>query len=137
MTYFISAFFIKETSEAMNNSSNRYTSAQIRLVLIFCTYGLATIINFSAYSVILRQEHPFSQALDEYLECKGLGSASPQTCSRQKFEDFDPSPVTFPLTIISYVLLPVSTLIYVANIEKVFALFKTKFKFSTKSSGSS
>ena len=64
-----------------------------------------------------------------------FGSAE---CDRNYFEDIDPTPVTFPLTSIAYILLPLSTLLYVANFEKLklFDMCKTKLKLSTKSSGS-
>ena len=79
--------------------------------------------------MVLRQEGPFSQALEEYLDCESLGTNS--TCSRDKFENFDPTPITNPLALISYVLLPVSTLIYVANVEKIFKMCKTKLTRSS------
>ena len=112
-----------------NATSNRYTSAQIRLVLIFCAQGISTIIGYSLYSVVLRREPAFQQALDDYLECEE--SANIQ-CDRSSFEALDPTPITFTLATVSYVLLPLSTLIYVANIEKLklFNTCKTKL-FST------
>ena len=122
------------TSEHTTSSSKNYTTAQIKLVLIFCTQGLATIINYSSYSVVLRMEDVFSRAFQEYLDCEGPGNGQ---CDRNLFEAFDPTPTTFPLTTIAYVLLPISTLIYVANIEKQFTRCKTKFKSSTKSTRSS
>ena len=85
-----------------------YVAAQGRLVLIFCVYGVATLINFSTYSVALWYEMPFSQ---EYLECESLGNSTTQMCSRERFENLDPTRVTFPLTIVGYIMLPVSTLI--------------------------
>ena len=106
-------------------------------MLIFCTQGFATIINYSAYSVVLRMEDAFSQASEEYLNCEGRGNVNEQ-CDRSSFEELDPTPTTFPLTTITYVLLPLSTLIYVANVEKLFTMCKTRFKiFTTKSTGSS
>ena len=125
----------KKPNQQESSSTNRYTSAQIKLVLIFCTQGLATIINFSAYSVVLKRESAYSQALNEYLECKSLNGQ----CDRSSFEALDPTSATFPLTTITYVLLPLSTLIYVANVEKLFSRCKNKFKFkfSTRSTGSS
>jgi hypothetical protein len=113
-----------------NSSSSHYTSAQIRLVLIFCTHGLATLIIYSAYSVVLRHEQPYSQALEEYFDCESFGN---QMCSRDTFEKLDPTSVTFPLVISSYVFLPVSTLIYVANVDKLSNVMKkAKFQFLTK-----
>ena len=82
-----------------------YVAAQRRLVLIFCMYGVATLINFSTYSVALRYEMPFSQALEEYLECESLGNSTTQMCSRERFENLDPTRVTFPLTIVGYIML--------------------------------
>ena len=114
---------------------HRYTSAEIRLVFIFCSYSLTTIIGYSAYSVVLKRERAFAQALDNYFDCQMFGSAE---CDRNYFEDIDPTPVTIPLTNIVYIVVPVSTLLYVANFEKLklFDMCKTKLKFSTKSSGS-
>lgn len=112
-------------------------AAQRRLVLIFLVYGGATLLNFSAYGVLLGYEAAFSQALDEYLQCESFGNSAPHMCSREKFENLDPTSVTFPLTIVGYTLLPVSTLIYVAHVEKLFNMCKTKFReVTTKESNS-
>ena len=99
-------------------------------MLIFCTYGLGTLINFSAYSVVLRHEGPFAQALENYLDCESSGTPASHICTRQQFEDLDPTPITNPLAFIAYVLLPVSTLIYVANVEKPLQMCKSKFKIT-------
>ena len=108
-----------------------YTSAEIRLVFIFCSNSLTTIICYAAYSVVLKREGVFTQALNNYFDCQMFGSAE---CDRNYF---DPTPVTFPLTTIAYIFFPLSTLLYVANFEKLklFDMCKTKM-FSTKSSGS-
>ena len=113
---------------------HRYTSAEIRL-FIFCSYSLSIIINYSGYSVALKREEAFAQALNNYFDCQMFGSAE---CDRNYFEDIDPTPVTFPLLTITYIAVPLSTLLYVANFEKLKLLdmCKTKLKFSTKSSGS-
>ena len=123
----------KNKIEQTNSSSSRYTSAQIRLVLIFCTHGLATLIIYSAYSVVLRHEQPYSQALEEYFDCESFGNHTHQMCSRETFEKLDPTSVTFPLVISSYAFLPVSTLVYVANVDKLSNVIrKAKFQFLTK-----
>ena len=120
--------------ESENATSNRYTSAQIKLILIFCAQGIAAVISYSVYSVALKREPAFQQALDDYLECEK--SANIQ-CDRSSFEALDPTPITFTLATISSALLPLSILIYVANIEKL-KLFNTckRKLFSTKSTGS-
>ena len=129
-----SLLFTHKKSE--NATSNRYTSAQIKLVLIFCAHAIAILINQSVYSVVLRREPSFQQALDDYLECEESGNVDVQ-CDRSSFEELDPTPITFTLATIAYTLFPLSTLIYVANIEKLklFNTCKTKL-FSTKSTGS-
>ena len=123
-------FQVKTESEEKNSSSNHFTSVQIKLVLIFCAYGLATLIIYTVYSVVVRHEGPFTEALEEYLACESTGK---RICSREKFEELDPTAVALPLVVISYALLPVSTLIYVANVEKLLKRYKTKFKFLTRS----
>ena len=87
------------TSEHTTSSSKNYTTVQIKLVLIFCTQGLATIINYSSYSVVLRMEDAFSRSFQEYLGCEGPGNTNGQ-CDRSLFEAFDPTPTTFPLTML-------------------------------------
>ena len=115
----------------MNTSTNthRYTSAQVKLVLTFCAYGFANVVNYSAYSVILKKEDAYSQALEQYFDCESTGVEFGKSCDRSAFEALDASPITFPLTTISYMLLPIATLIYVANIEKFAKKYcKTKFR---------
>ena len=53
-------------------------------------------------------------------------------CSREIFEDFDPSPVAVPVVKISYALLPISTLVYMANVEKLLNRIKNKFTILPK-----
>jgi hypothetical protein len=125
---------LKSTGENVaEHTPSGYVAAQRRLVLIFCVYGVATLINFSAYSVVIRYEMPFSQALEEYFECESLGNSTTRLCLREKFENLDPTRVTFPLTIVGYIMQPVSTLIYVAHIEKLFNLCRTKLSPSGSS----
>ena len=99
----------------------------MKLILIFCAYGVASIINYSAYSVVLRKEAAYSQALEEYLSCEGMG-ASNTTCDRSIFEVHDPTPVTFPITTIAYSLMPLATLVYVANTKKLLKYCQSKFE---------
>ena len=122
----------RQNSEQENTSSLQSTSAQIKLVLIFFTYGLATLIIYTTYSVVLKYDGPFTQALEEYIECEGSGNHS-SLCSREIFEKFDPTPVTLPVVVISYALLPISTLIYMTNVEKLLNKIKNKFIFLARS----
>ena len=83
--------------------------------------------------MVLRHEHSYAEALEEYFECEASGNNTLQTCSREMLEELDPTSITFPLVISSYVLLPLSTLVYVADIDKISNVMrKAKFKFLTK-----
>ena len=114
-----------------STSTHRYTSAQVKLVMTFCAYGIANIGNYSAYSVVLKREGAYSQALEEYFDCESTGVEFGKSCDRSAFQALDASPITFPLTTISYVLLPLATLIYVANVEMfTIKYFKAKFRLS-------
>ena len=84
------------------------------------------------YSIVLKYDGPFTQALEEYIECESFGNhAIP--CSREIFEEFDPSPVAVPVVTISYALLPISTLVYMADVEKLLNRIKNKFRILPKS----
>lgn len=87
---------------------------------MFCTYGISNIISYSSYSVVLRRQDPYAQALEAYFDCESTGVVIGKTCDRSIFEEIDPTETTFPLSIASYMLLPIGTLIYVSNIEKIF-----------------
>ena len=91
-------FQVKTENEEKNNSSNHFTSVQIKLVLIFCAYGLATLIIYTVYSVVVRHKGPFTEALEEYLECESTGK---RVRSREIFEELDPTAVALPLVMIS------------------------------------
>ena len=101
-----------------NNSTHRYTSAQVKLVLTFCANGVSNVINYSLYSVVLKKEDTYSQALEHYFNCESTGVEFGKSCDRSAFEALDASPITFPLSTIVYILSPLATLIYVANIDK-------------------
>ena len=118
---------MQKTKTEVQNHRRVYTHAQIKLVLIFCAYGLNGLINYSAYSRVLRKEGAYSQALEQYLSCEEMGSSN-NTCDRSIFEEHDPTPVTFPLTTISHVLVPLAILIYVANTKRLLKYFQTKIK---------
>ena len=111
----------------MQNHRCVYKHAQIKLVLIFCVFGLTGLLNYSSYSRVLRKEGVYSQALEQYLSCEEVGAAN-NTCDRSIFEEHDPTPITFPLTTISHVLVPLAILIYVANTKKLLKYCQTKFK---------
>jgi hypothetical protein len=105
-------------NEESNSPTHRYTSAQVKLILTFCAYGVANVILYSAYSVVLKREDAYSQALEQYFDCESTGVMVGKSCDRSTFEALDATPITFPLTTISYMFLPLATLIYVANVEK-------------------
>ena len=132
ISYFTFQLKERQNSGQENTSSLQSTSAQIKLVLIFCTYGLATMIIYTTYSVVLKYDGPFTQALEEYIECESSGNYT-IPCSREIFEEFDPTPVTLPIVDISYSLLPISTLVYMANVEKLLNKIRNKFLFLTRS----
>ena len=102
-----------------NTPTHRYTSAQVKLVLTFCAYGVANVILYSSYSVILKREDPFSQALEEYFDCESTGVEFGKSCDRSVFEALDPTPIVLSLSTIAYMLLPLATLMYVLNVEKL------------------
>ena len=91
----------------------------MKLVLTFCAYGVANVILYSSYSVVLKREDAYSQALEEYFDCESTGVELGKSCDRRPFEALDATPITFPLTTIAYMLLPLATLIYVSNVEKL------------------
>ena len=104
--------------EESDGPSHSYTTAHMKLILTFCVYGISNIVNFSFYSVVLKREIAYSQELQQYFDCESMGVRFGKTCDRDAFERLDPTEFTFPLTTISYMLMPIATLIYVANVEK-------------------
>ena len=111
---------VKPGDGKSNNSiaTHRYTSAQVKLVLTFCAYGVSNVINYSLYSVVLKKEDAYSQALEHYFNCESMGVEFGKSCDRSVFEALDATPITFPLSTIVYIFSPLATLIYVANIDK-------------------
>ena len=107
------------TSDANEGQSNIYTAAQIKLAMVFCTNGFATVLIYTAYSVVVRRQDAFSEQLDHYFDCESTGISPGKTCDRHIFESLDPTEYTFPIVIISYLLLPIGTLIYVMNFERL------------------
>ena len=105
-------------------------AAHMKLLLTFCVYGISNIVNYSAYSVVLRREDAFSQELEQYFDCESTGVSFGKTCDRDAFERVDPSKFTLPLSTISVGLMPIATLIYVANVEKF--IKKCRQKISSK-----
>jgi hypothetical protein len=114
-------------NEESNSPTHRYTSAQVKLILTFCAYGVANVILYSAYSVVLKREDAYSQALEQYFDCESTGVMVGKSCDRSTFEALDATPITFPLTTVAYMLLPLATLIYVVDIEQC---RKAKLKLS-------
>ena len=107
--------------EHAKSSSHRYTSAQIKLIFTFCAYGVANLINYTAYSVVLRREDAYTQALDQYFTCESGGGEN--ACDRSTFEELDPTEVTVPVFSVAYMLLPLAALIYVADISDMEKLY--------------
>ena len=105
--------------------------AHIKLVVTFCAYGFSGLINYSAYSVVLKRENAYSTALQDYFECESTGISPNKTCERSIFESLDPTEFTFPITIVSFVILPLATLLYVTNIKKLMTKFKCNKKKAT------
>ena len=109
---------VKPGGRESNNSTHRYTSAQVKLVLTFCAYGVSNVINYSLYSIVLKKEDAYAQALEHYFNCESTGVELGKSCDRSAFETLDATPITFPLSTIVYIFSPLATLIYVANVEK-------------------
>ena len=107
------------SSYGNERQSNIYTAAQIKLAMVFFTNGFATVLNYTAYSVVVSRQDAFSEQLDQYFDCESTGISPEKECDRHTFESLDPTEFTFPLTIISYILLPIGTLIYVMNFERL------------------
>ena len=107
------------TTSANKGHSNIYTLAQIKLAMVFCAYGFSTVLNYTAYSVVVRRQDAFSKQLGQYFDCESTGISPGKVCDRHIFESLDPTEYTFPLTTITYILLPISTLIYVMNFERL------------------
>ena len=105
-----------------------YTVAHIKLVILFCAYGFSGLLTYSVYSVALKREGVFFKTLQDYFECESTGFSPNKTCERRIFESLDPTEFTFPITIVSFVLLPLATSLYVTNVKKLM----TKFKCSKK-----
>lgn len=134
-------FLYLPNTQGADETNTHYTSAQVKLVLTFFAYGFTNVINYSAYSVLLSGESAFSQALEEYFNCESTGMVVGKTCDRSIFEEIDRSRITFPLTMTSYIFMPLATLIYVSNGEKLIKkywqklkTYKTERKLSTNSS---
>jgi len=107
------------TSDANEGQSNIYTAAQIKLAMVFCTNGFAIVLNYTAFSVVESRQDAFSEQLDQYFDCESTGISPGKVCDRHAFESLDPTEFTFPLAIISFVLLPIGILIYVMNFERL------------------
>ena len=110
---------VSNNDEESNSPTHHYTAAQVKLILTFCAYGVANLILYSSYSVVLKREDAYSQALEEYFDCESTGVEFGKFCDRSVFEALDATPITFPLTTIAYMLLPLAPLIYVSNVEKL------------------
>lgn len=108
-----------------------YTVAHIKLVVLFCAYGFSGLLTYSVYSVVLKREGAFFKTLQDYFECESTGVSPNKTCERSVFENLDPTEFTFPTAIMSYLLYPFATLLYVINIKK---LIKWSWRMQPKSS---
>ena len=94
--------------------------AHVKLVAIFCAFGVTTVLNYSAYSAVLRRQNAYSTALQDYFDCESTGvSPNNRACDRSIFESLDPTEFTFPVTSVSYILVPLATLLYVTNVKKL------------------
>ena len=107
------------TSNTNEGQSNIYTAAQIKLAIVFCTSGFSRVLNLTIYSVVVSRQDAFSEQLDQYFDCESTGSSPGKVCDRHIFESLDPTEFTLPLVIISYIFLPIGTLIYVMNFERL------------------
>ena len=77
------------------------------------------MLNYTAFSVVVSRQDAFSEQLDHYFDCESTGISPGKVCDRHIFENLDPTEFTFPLAIISFVLLPIGILIYVMNFERL------------------
>jgi len=107
------------TSDANERQPNIYTAAQIKLAIVFCTSGFSRVLNLTIYSVVVSRQDAFSEQLDHYFDCESTGISPGKACDRHTFESLEPTEFTLPVVIISYIFVPIGTLIYVMNFERL------------------
>ena len=93
--------------------------AHIKLVVIFCAYGLAGFLISIVYSVALKTEDAYLVALHQYFDCEKTAFITNKTCDRSIFEDLDASVFLNPVGLVSYVFYPFPILLYVLNFKRI------------------
>lgn len=109
-----------------SKAKSTYTEAQIKLVFTFLTYSLFSVIGYVLYSVVLNRQGIYSTELERYFDCESTGTSPDKVCSRESFENLDPSKFSLTTTTILLVGWPLATLIYVTNFEKIISKVKQK-----------